>query len=79
MNIQLYRIKGTEIINGTAFAGCTDITAVNFPDGIKEVWVNAFYGCTGLHSVTLPTGKSVQKSDRENIQIVNLFSWLANY
>ena len=45
----------TSIENG-AFYGCTGLTSVTIPNGVKSIGNGAFYGCTGLTSVTIPNG-----------------------
>ena len=41
-------------IGSRAFYGCTTLTSVNVPYGVKTIGGNAFYGCKSLTSVTLP-------------------------
>ena len=43
----------TSIADG-AFAGCTELTGVTIPEGVKKLGQSAFSGCTGLTSVSLP-------------------------
>ena len=41
-------------IGGSAFDGCSGLTSVSIPDGVREIALNAFLGCKGLTSVTIP-------------------------
>ena len=41
-------------IGAQAFYGCTGLTGVNFPSGLKTIGNYAFYGCNRLSSVTIP-------------------------
>ena len=41
-------------IGAHAFYGCTGLTGVNFPSGLKTIGNYAFYGCNRLSSVTIP-------------------------
>jgi hypothetical protein len=41
-------------ISGTAFRECTSLTAVSFPEGIKDFGDYAFYNCVSLTSIELP-------------------------
>ena len=43
-------------VDENAFAGCEDLTSVEFPSGVLAVSPCAFLGCTGLTSVILPRG-----------------------
>jgi hypothetical protein len=38
-----------------AFSGCTGLTSVILPDGIKKIIKETFYGCTNLTSIILPS------------------------
>lgn len=51
---EVYFPEGTEEYN-SAYAGCTNITEVNIPDGVKSVSSGAFTNCKGLTSVTIPS------------------------
>ena len=48
--------NGNSKIEQQAFAGCTDLTSVDFGYGWKEVGVQAFYGCSALKDIVLPEG-----------------------
>ena len=43
-------------IGAQAFYGCTGLTGVNFPSGLKTIGNYAFYGCNRLSSVEIPNG-----------------------
>lgn len=45
-------------INTNAFKGCTEITSVTLPAGMKNIGNTAFSGCTQLHDITLPDSLS---------------------
>ncbi len=40
------------------FEGCTEITGVSIPYGVREIGDSAFYGCVSLQEVILPYGVS---------------------
>ncbi len=42
-----------------AFAGCADLTSVEFPAGVANIGMSCFEGCPRLTSVTLPTEASM--------------------
>lgn len=37
-----------------AFVGCTDVTGINIPYGVREIGESAFSGCSRLTSITIP-------------------------
>jgi hypothetical protein len=41
-------------IGGSAFAGCTGLSAVTIPSSVTTIGESAFSGCTGLIAVTIP-------------------------
>lgn len=41
-------------IDNNAFRGCTELTSITMPSGLKAIGEKAFYRCTGLTSVTIP-------------------------
>ena len=49
----VYQVEG---IGNNAFNGCTSLTSVVFPDGLKTIGAYAFAGCKSLSSVVLPDG-----------------------
>lgn len=48
--------NGNSKIEQQAFAGCTDLTSVDFGYGWKEIGTQAFYGCSALKDIVLPEG-----------------------
>ena len=40
-------------IGGSAFAGCTSLSSITIPNGVKTIDAEAFYGCTALTSITI--------------------------
>ena len=42
------------LINASAFKNCTQITKVNLPSCLTNIYENAFEGCTGLTSIDFP-------------------------
>ncbi len=42
------------VIGTNAFNGCTKLTAVSIPNGVKIIENFAFYGCDGLTAVSIP-------------------------
>jgi len=51
--------EGIEYIEAFAFFGNDEITAVKFPDSLKEIRESAFYGCRNLKTVIFPKGKII--------------------
>ena len=50
-----YEVKpGTICIAENAFYGCTGLTSVTIPDGVKSIGYEAFRGCKGLNSIIIP-------------------------
>jgi len=43
-----------------SFYGCTSLTSIIIPEGVKEIGNGAFYGCSGLTSVTFAVGSQLQ-------------------
>ncbi|QUB75421.1 leucine-rich repeat domain-containing protein [Prevotella melaninogenica] len=48
--------NGNSKIKQQAFAGCTNLTSVDFGYGWKEIGTQAFYGCSALKDIVLPEG-----------------------
>lgn len=46
--------KNTDSIPRAIFAGCKDITAIDWGNNIKEIRPYAFYKCSGLKEVSIP-------------------------
>jgi hypothetical protein len=51
---ELHYFTGLSAIGDNAFAGCTSLTSVTFPDAITSIGTNAFAGCTSLTSIKIP-------------------------
>ncbi len=47
-------IKGIEIGSG-ALKDCANITTINLPNTIKQIYSEAFSGCSGIKEITLPS------------------------
>ena len=47
--------KNIEIIEASAFKGCSGITKLIIPEGVKQIGSYAFQNCTGLTEVVLPS------------------------
>lgn len=45
-------------LGASLFEGCTEITGVSIPYGVREIGNYAFWGCASLEEVTLPYGVS---------------------
>lgn len=43
------------VIGEDAFYGCTTLTSVQLPEGIKAIDTGAFYDCTNLQTISLPS------------------------
>lgn len=67
--INLYRIKGFEIPDGTeeiaedAFYCCDSLEWVTIPDSVTSIGGWAFYGCSSLKSVVIPDGVTIIRTD----------------
>ena len=48
--------NGTRIIAGSAFAGHTEITGINFPIALRYIGENAFNNCNKLAELIIPEG-----------------------
>ena len=48
--------NGNSKIGQYAFAGCTELTSVDFGYGWKEIGTQAFTGCSALKDIVLPEG-----------------------
>ena len=46
-------------IGGQAFSGCTGLTDIVLPDGIKSIYSEAFLDCRSLTNITIPDSVSV--------------------
>ena len=46
-----YRV---EIIESSAFRGCSELTSITIPNSISDIGSYAFQGCSGLTSITIP-------------------------
>ncbi len=49
-------VLGSDVdaIGTYAFAGCSALTSVSLPDGLRQIGLGAFRDCTGLAAVTIP-------------------------
>ena len=47
-------IKEATSIGESAFSGCSGLTSITLPEGVKTIGNSAFAGCSGLTSITLP-------------------------
>ena len=41
-------------IGSSAFLGCSGLTSITIPEGVRIIGGGAFYGCSGLTSITIP-------------------------
>lgn len=48
--------NGNSKIEQQAFAGCTNLTSVDFGYGWKDIGTQAFFGCSALKDIVLPEG-----------------------
>lgn len=48
--------KAVTRIGDDAFAGCSDMTSIELPEGITSIGTGAFYNCSRLISIKLPVG-----------------------
>ena len=48
--------SGVTRIEGSAFAGCTSLTAITIPIGVKKITSGVFMNCTRLTSIEIPSG-----------------------
>ena len=49
---------GVSVIRGYAFASCTGLTEVVFPDSVRFLFQDSFTDCTNLETIRLPGGMS---------------------
>ena len=50
-------VQGYSVISveSEAFRGCTEITSVIMPEGVRGIYGNVFEGCTNLVAITIPS------------------------
>ncbi len=48
-------VEGDSTLNERLFNGCSGLTEIQIPSGLKHIQSGVFQGCTGLTSLTLPT------------------------
>ena len=65
--------KGVEIINGSAFSGCSKLTSAVIPSTVTEIDGGAFSGCEKLVSIALPTSVKKIGEWAFNWQLQNVF------
>ena len=53
--------NGVEVIERSAFEGCTSLEKIDIPESVKEIMPKAFCGCTNL--------KIINIGQKENIEI----------
>ena len=53
-SVEFEKDSSLTVIGGSAFKGCTALTAIVLPDSLKTVYGNAFAGCTALASIYMP-------------------------
>ena len=46
------------MIGGSAFGGCTSLTTVTLPVGVKKISYNAFRKCSALSTIYVPAKKT---------------------
>ncbi|MBR5102583.1 MAG: leucine-rich repeat protein, partial [Muribaculaceae bacterium] len=56
--------QGIEYIGEHAFDGCTKLTSVTLPEGLKTIWNNAFSN-TAITSLSIPASVTSIKTDNE--------------
>ena len=61
-----YNIKSVDLsktalesVSGMAFAECTSLTEVKFPEDLYSIDAGAFWGCTALKSIEFPDGLTI--------------------
>lgn len=59
----------TRLIAGSAFADCSSLTNVNFPNSLKSINISAFYGCSSLADVNFQN--SLENIDASAFQRCN--------
>ena len=53
--------EGVTGIGSYAFAGCTRLTDVSFPESLNEIGMSAFLDCTSLSSLEFPEGMEMER------------------
>lgn len=46
------------MIGGSAFEGCTSLTTVTLPAGVKKIECDVFYECSALSTIYVPAKKA---------------------
>ena len=46
------------MIGGSAFEGCTSLTTVTLPAGVKKIENDVFYECSALSTIYVPAKKT---------------------
>ena len=65
-----------------AFYGCTALTSITIPEGVKSIGKSVFYGCTSLKNITIPASvESIGSSfggctSLRNVYITDLAAWV---
>ena len=60
-------IKEATSIGESAFSGCSGLTSITLPEGVKTIGNSAFENCSGLTSITVPEGvETIGNSAFEN-------------
>lgn len=54
-SIKTVSVIGLTEIGDYSFAGCSNLTVVSFPEGVKVINKGMFYGCTSLAKFNFPT------------------------
>ena len=57
-NTNLILDEGTLGIAGDAFSGCTNLSSISLPNGLKVIGASAFWGCSNVTSIVLPSSLS---------------------
>ncbi len=64
--------EGVELIDATAFEGCTNLTSVTIPSTVTTIGNRAFDGCTALKTLEIPASVTDISSSNPFLNCTNL-------
>ena len=61
--------KGVTMICGLAFDGCTSLTTVTLPAGVKKIEDDVFHKCSALATIYVPAKKTDYNMKRLHLKL----------